>query len=136
MDHKVKEKRFVPYIPKYILDVHSRKYCMNDALVTRGSIGDLSIVSCLAASARKAHVRIVARKSKAKISGARVPLPERRGGERPRDGWVRDEGKEGDARAVAVAAEAVVGDLKDIEGSYPDGIDGLIAEVVEGMMWM
>ena len=134
---KVKEKKkFVPYIPKYLLDVHSRKYCMNDALVTRGSIGDLSIVSCLAASARKAQARIVARKSKAKRSGARVSLPRRRARKGSRDGWIREEQKEGDDRAMGVTAEAVLGDLKEIEGSYPDGIDGLIAKVVEGMMWM
>lgn len=101
---------------------------MNDALVTRGGVGDPSIVSCLGASARKCQGKITARYSKAVRSGAasggRTPLKDRRP--------VKTE----DGGSVLVTAEGVVGHLKNIEGSYPDGIDGLIVEVVEAMMWM
>lgn len=101
---------------------------MNDALVTRGSVGDPPIASCLAASARKCQARVTARNSKAVRSGAasggRTPLVDRR------------PAKSEDGDSVLVTAEGVVGHLKNIEGSYPDGIDGLIAGVVEAMMWM
>lgn len=127
------KKKFVRYVPKYLLDVHHRKYCMNDALVTRSSVGDPSIVSCLAASARKAHTRIVARNSKSVCPGARTPLLDRYPATWDTNGkWEKGEGDQ----AVVVTAEGVVGDLKNIEGSYPDDIDGLIAEVIEAMLWM
>lgn len=128
---KPKQKqKFVPYIPKYLLEVHGRKYCMNDALVTRGSVGDPLIVSCLAASARKCQARIMARTMKSIRGDSRVALPERRGAQ-----WVGGVEK-GESEAAVVMAEGVVSQLHHVEGSYPDGIDALVAEVVEGMMWM
>ena len=44
--------------------------------------------------------------------------------------------EKGESEAAAVMAEGVVSQLQQVEGSYPDGIDDLVAEVVEGMMWM
>ena len=116
------KKKFNPYVPKYVLDVHHRKYCMNDTLVTRGSVGDPSIVSCLAASARQARARIFTRNAK--------------DGARPRANMYQLSGIEIATDWHRKALAAVFGDLKNIEGSYPDGMEGLIAEVVEAMMWM